>query len=110
MDRVHGPGLWVHDIVDHSRSLIIRSVARISLKLKGIGDLISDVDQGMDGWGGASEVAAQRAAEPLSRGDGSLEPGIAHATGHHFQCGLTLQMRHSEVNSPRGSSSGLGAE
>jgi hypothetical protein len=49
MDRVHGLGLWVHDIVDHSRSLIIRSVARISLKLKGIGDLISDVDQGVDG-------------------------------------------------------------
>jgi hypothetical protein len=29
MDRVHGRGSWVHGMVDHSRPLIIRSVARI---------------------------------------------------------------------------------
>jgi hypothetical protein len=57
MDWVHGLGSWVHGIEDHSRQLILWSVASILLKRKGIGDLISIVDQGVDDWGGASMVA-----------------------------------------------------
>jgi hypothetical protein len=59
--------------------LILRYVAQILLKQKRINNLISAIDQGVDGWGGAGEVAAR-----LGCGSGSLEPGIAHATGHHF--------------------------
>jgi hypothetical protein len=57
MDRVHGLGSWVHNIVDHSRPLILRSVAQILLKRKGIDNLIYAVDQGVDDWDGAGEVA-----------------------------------------------------
>jgi hypothetical protein len=89
MDRVHGLGSWIHDIVNHSRSLILRSVARILLKWKGIGDLISAVDQGVDDWGRASEVAAQRAVAPFLM---RFDPTDAAQRG----------------NSPRGSSSGKG--
>jgi hypothetical protein len=40
MDRLHSFGSCVHDIVDHSRSLILWSAARILLKWKGIDNLI----------------------------------------------------------------------
>jgi hypothetical protein len=71
MDRVHGLGSWVNDIVDHSRPLILRSVAHILLKWKGIGDLIYAIDQCMDGWDGAGEVVVQWAAARLGRSGGS---------------------------------------
>jgi hypothetical protein len=58
MDRVHRLGSWVHDIVDHSQSLILWSVARILLKWKGIDNLIQVVDQGVDDWDEVGEVAA----------------------------------------------------
>jgi hypothetical protein len=58
---------------------------RLELKTRrGIGNLISAMDQGVDGRGEASEVAAQRAVARLDRGGDSLEPGIAHAVGHRF--------------------------
>jgi hypothetical protein len=59
MDQVHGLSSWVHDIVDHSWPLILRYVAWILLKQKGIDDPVSAVDQGVDGWGGAGEMAAR---------------------------------------------------
>jgi hypothetical protein len=49
MDQVHGLSSWVHDIVDHSWPLILRYVAWILLKQKGIDDPVSAVDQGVDG-------------------------------------------------------------
>jgi hypothetical protein len=49
MDWVYSLGSWVYNIVDHSQLLTLRSVARILLKQKGISDLISVVDQGVDG-------------------------------------------------------------
>jgi hypothetical protein len=70
MDRVHSLGSWVYGIVDHSRPLILQYVAQILLKRKGIDNLTSIIDQGMDGWGGAGEVAAQRAAVGLGHGGG----------------------------------------
>jgi hypothetical protein len=49
MVRVHGLSSWVCNIVEQSQSLILRSDARILLKRKGIGDLISAIDQSVDG-------------------------------------------------------------
>jgi hypothetical protein len=104
MDRVHGLSSWVHGIVDHSRPLILRSMAQILLKRKDIDDLIEVVDQGVDGWDRAGDVASQRATTHLSRGGGSPDPGVAHATGYHFWWDLTLWTRRIEGNSPRWSS------
>jgi hypothetical protein len=47
-------------------------------------------------------------AARLNCGGGSSEPGVAHAMGHHFRRGLTLQTWRIEGNSPRGSSSSRG--
>jgi hypothetical protein len=44
----------------------------------------------------------------LGCGGGLPEPGVAHATGHHFRRGLTLQTWRIKGNSPRGSSNGGG--
>jgi hypothetical protein len=66
------------------------------------------MDQGVDGWDRAGEVAAQGAAAHLSRGGGSRESGVAHAMGHCFRWGLTLRMQRIQGNSPRGSSNGGG--
>jgi hypothetical protein len=49
VDWLHGLSTWVHVIVDHSRLLILGSMAQILLKQKCIDDLISVVDQGVDG-------------------------------------------------------------
>jgi hypothetical protein len=89
--------------VDHFRPLILWSVAQILLRWKGIDDLISAVDQDVDGWGRAGVVAAR-----LGRGGGSKEPSIARAMGHYFWWGLTLRTQRSEGYSPRGPSSGRG--
>jgi hypothetical protein len=47
-------------------------------------------------------------AAHLDRSGGSSEPGIARAMGHYFRRGLTVRMRRSKGNSPRGSLSGGG--
>jgi hypothetical protein len=44
----------------------------------------------------------------LSHGSGSPEPGVAHATRHHFRRGLTLRAQCIKGNIPRGSSNGGG--
>jgi hypothetical protein len=52
----------------------------------------------------------QRAVACLGCGGGSSEPGVARAMGIRFRRDLTLQMRRSEGNSHRGSSSGGGGQ
>jgi hypothetical protein len=77
---------------------------RILLKQNGIDDLIK-------AWTAETRPTRWRHSEQrhaLGRGGGSSELGVARATGHHFQWGLTLWTRRIQGNSPRGSSNGGG--
>jgi hypothetical protein len=83
-------------------------MTQILFKRKDIDEIILAVDQGTDGWAGVDEVAVQLVAARLGHGSDWPELGVAHPMGHRFWRGLTLQMRHIQGNSHRGSSNGGG--